>query len=1679
MEGEGAQQQKQPQSPQQPRPTLESDGTAQGTTPTFVGATPTPFIYPIRSLLGTVQPAPAQPKSNIVDPSVYSELAASLQRELAAKRAAHPGQGEPGTSGTPASSTVASAVPGTQRQQPSGATTVTTATFPSTFNLPNRVSEYVRLSSTQDGTVTPSPAPPAPPTQLKTWDAATGEEGTDADTEAEPKGSSSNSKRPLGVTIEESTSDLSSESVSSLVRLPPAPTVKEFDEDVTHQASQTNEPSTRTLSQHQQPSGKEYQGPPVTVRLKYQQDENGHHHVVGREGTLTKCEDEPIRAPGAVQSYGVIIVLEEDIIEGRLIVRQVSENVHRILGLSIPFLFSLECFSDIFSYEQAEVLWKHITFLEDLNLPDDDEEPLPSQSASQRLAGDVTPPRPARVLTGPEVFNISGQGEPTSPDDSTPRAKWRCWVAAHRPIVPKGPRGQGHPSEPPTSFSAMKAEGDAEDESAASSELAQIPSSDPANDYPRLVVLEFELENDDENPLYSREVFQLNRGSGTAGSRTSASEDPSARGESSGGKPSTGTPTTSSATTTTPMPGDGQSTNVDGLPPSAPLTNAALHALDDAMARAQESEGQTPIPNIPPAGQVFSALDSPDDRVVSASSVSDFLGTPVDEDINQRGLSGDQTWYPSIDDIHESTTSRSKPIKALEKMRMMARGFDGSPRRSPAFRRLAGGASSAGSGSSRNRASPSGMQPGESGSDGSRMSGDTPSDWFRSRGGFARPSGNVGTMDVFAVLAEVIEQLGEAADLDTFLKSCVGVMKDLTQFHRVLIYQFDEAWNGQVVAELVDWSASHDLFMGLHFPASDIPPQARELYVINKVRSLYDREQPTSRLVCRDWSDLEHPLDMTHCYLRAMSPIHVKYLKNMGVRASMSISITAFGKLWGLIACHSYGLSGMRVSFPVRQMLRLLSDSISRNIERLSYAQRLHTRKLISTIPTDHHPTGYIVSNAEDLLSLFSADYGILVIGEGAKILGPNNIGRELLIVAQYLRMKQFALIQASQSIARDFPDLMVPSLDVLSGLLYVPLSPGGRDFVCFFRKGQMKDVIWAGKPHKPGEEATASLEPRTSFKAWAQTVMGRCRSWTDEQLETAGVLALIYGKFIEVWRQKENAVKSTQLASLLLTNASHEVRTPLNQIIGFLELALESNLDDETRNNLAHAHTASKSLLFTINDLLDLTRLESGHLTQFNDTFDLIALISESCAPYVKDAHRKSLTFDIVTSGCPQWVMGDSRKLASVISNLVANAVKYTAEGGVTVEAKPFQEPEGLRDRETTETTKAVAIEIIVADTGCGIPNHTLEDIFRQFEQVERPEDKISLETPMPSDKPSGLGLGLAVVARIVEQAGGQLRVDSGPGGSRFSFLLPFTLPEHKGHRAFTSLVSSRPGSHTSGTSEVEDFVSAISASHMGQSDNRESQPASVQRREPVAVQSGEGVFPVQDSRTGVRGVKLDSFFLDRAAVETRESAALEENEAPAIETAEVVQAATEEEHEGPEVIEQEEEGSSRPPGQLRVLVVEDDKINSTLMQKRLTKWNHIAVPVMNGQEAKDTIESDFDFDCIMMDLQMPILDGYQATSAIRSFEEQAKPRLRLKSHRLNGRIPIFAVSASLTEDQRADLWELGLDGWLLKPIMWGRFQDLLEGVTSLDQRRKDIYQTDSWEKGGWLGWYEGNGPQ
>ncbi|SCO86979.1 related to phytochrome [Fusarium oxysporum] len=1008
--------------------------------------------------------------------------------------------------------------------------------------------------------------------------------------------------------------------------------------------------------------------------------------------------------------------------------------------------------------------------------------------------------------------------------------------------------------------------------------------------------------------------------------------------------------------------------------------------------------------------------------------------------------------------------------------------------------------------------------------------------------------GEQGAMQVFDIMSQVQEQLSSAPNLEAFLKILVGIVKELTGFHRVMIYQFDSSFNGKVVTELVDTSMTRDLYKGLHFPASDIPRQARDLYKLNKVRLLYDRDQDTSRIVCRTKEDLDVPLDMSHSYLRAMSPIHIKYLKNMAVRSSMSISINAFNELWGLISCHSYGNHGMRVSFPIRKMCRLVGDTASRNIERLSYASRLQARKLINTAPTDKNPSGYIIASSEDLLKLFDADFGLLSIKGETKIMGLVEQSQEALAMLEYLRMRQLTSVVASQDVKEDFPDLRYPpGFQVVAGLLYVPLSVGGNDFIVFFRKGQIKEVKWAGNPYeKFVREGTAGyLEPRKSFKTWHETVVGKCREWNEEQVETAAVLCLVYGKFIEVWRQKEMALQNSKLTRLLLANSAHEVRTPLNAIINYLEIALEGSLDQETRDNLARSHSASKSLIYVINDLLDLTKTEEGQNLVKDEVFDLASCIREATGPFLNDAKRKGIHYTVVQHpGLPRFVHGDERRIRQALSNVTANAVAHTHSGHVKVEVFVSE----VKDRQAV-------VDFVIEDSGIGMSASQLDTLFRDLEQVsseEAPMSGTKLEE-MPREMRT-LGLGLAVVARIVRNMDGQLRLKSEVGqGSRFVVQLPFLLsnecPSSQGNEnvptsgstnkstnsadsantatsaplsltaapegeitlvdrvsSMTSAVEggdasmkqgsrasqrsmSSCGSHGSHQSDADRLIDAISTP-LSLNDKEGGEyplPGSVNSgggsmrptsrgaislsgrsvsppRSPVATKphSEPGSAGVVDSKTPIRAVKIPDEYSDmpqrpQPSEHSRVLFEMKGNDRP------VTKAATESVTSG---------GTQMTETQhLEVLVAEDDPINMKILRKRLERVGHGVHHTVNGEDCAAAYrERSKEFDVVLMDMQMPIVDGLTSTKMIRSMEASVEHQGHSSLANSNYRIPIFAVSASLVEREKQTYVDAGFDGWILKPIDFKRLNTLLAGISDEEVRKSCLYEPGQWERGGWF---------
>ncbi|KAI4656927.1 uncharacterized protein J4E78_006818 [Alternaria triticimaculans] len=1015
--------------------------------------------------------------------------------------------------------------------------------------------------------------------------------------------------------------------------------------------------------------------------------------------------------------------------------------------------------------------------------------------------------------------------------------------------------------------------------------------------------------------------------------------------------------------------------------------------------------------------------------------------------------------------------------------------------------------------------------------------------------------GEAAAMEVFNIMSQVQEQLAAAPSLEKFLKVLVGVVKELTGFHRVMIYQFDQTFNGRVVTELVDPRATKDLYKGLNFPASDIPKQARELYKLNKVRMLYDRDLTTARLVCRTAEDLESPLDLTHSYLRAMSPIHLKYLANMAVRSSMSISINAFNELWGLIACHSYGPRGMRVSFPIRKMCRMVGDAASRNIERLSYASRLQARKLINTVPTQHNPSGYIIASSDDLLKLFDADFGLLSIRDETKILGVLENSQEALAMLEYLRMRKIQSVMTSIDIISDFPDLRYPpGFHVIAGMLIVPLSVDGEDFIVFFRKGQLKEVKWAGNPYEKfiKEGTEGYLEPRKSFKTWSETVVGKCREWTEEEIETASVLCLVYGKFIEVWRQKEAALQSSQLTRLLLANSAHEVRTPLNAIINYLEIALEGALDTETRENLSRSHSASKSLIYVINDLLDLTKTEEGGPLIKGESFDFRETIKDATDMFKNDAKRKNISYEVIEHpGLPTLCIGDQRRVRQAISNITANAIQNTTQGSVTVEVYVAARPS--RDH--------VEVEVAVADTGVGMSQKKLDQLFYDLEQVQS-EPASMLEDALVPDKnqiaeqgkKSTLGLGLAVVGRIIRNMNGQLRLRSEEGkGTKFVVQFPFDLPDAE-VEAVTTAEASPAGSITPqpdstlssilpGTDEGERTLIAPSLSrHTSDSERKSSSSGSggasgvVIRRSSAesltsktslrSFKSGSSqrsdvdrlIDAIQEPHMIGRGDASPSAHSLRPTLTKRNSldpgaARMRSRSLEYISSQPIVppqQRSMQSNHAGEVTVpgsgapitalKMPDEGGDSPvdprpkPGSvlgevqgdtpiqpsaepekltsdhMRVLVAEDDPVNSRIVKKRLEKLGHEVHLTVNGEECSSAYcDNSRDIDVVLMDMQMPIVDGLTSTKMIRSFEKLHTDIYSARAA-LCGRVPIIAVSASLIERDRQRYIDAGFDAWILKPISFDRLNKLMAAIVDTDIRHDCLYQPGEWEKGGWF---------
>ncbi|OCL13680.1 phytochrome-like protein [Glonium stellatum] len=842
-------------------------------------------------------------------------------------------------------------------------------------------------------------------------------------------------------------------------------------------------------------------------------------------------------------------------------------------------------------------------------------------------------------------------------------------------------------------------------------------------------------------------------------------------------------------------------------------------------------------------------------------------------------------------------------------------------------------------------------------------------------------------MEVLNVMSQIQRQFSAALCIQDLLDSIVGIILELTNFHRCMIYEFDQSFNGKVVAELVNPQASSDIYKGLHFPATDIPKQARELYKINKVRVIFDREQKPARLVCRSVADLATPIDLSYSYLRAISPVHLKYLGNMG------------NELWGLICCHSYGPTGTKIPFPVRELCYWMGLCASNCLDKLLNATKLQAHKVLDAIQVSKTPGVCITASSEELLRLFSADSGFLVVHGEARTIGKLASYLEAVTLLNYVNFRKFDHIFASENVTRDFSDLNYPpGFKHIAGLMFIPLSSVVGDFVVFFRQNQVKEVHWAGNPNI---EKFGLLEPRNSFTKWTERVSGVSKEWTEEQFDAAAMARLVYGNFIKVWREKEVALQDSRMKQLLLRNVSHEVRTPLNAIVNYLEMALESPLDDSTRETLSLSHSASKSLVYVIDDLLHLTGSKKEPTSLIAEAFNIRTALHETCQPLRQRAIQKSISFEVVEHpNFPYFVRGDLQRLQQVVSSLVLNAFNFTSEGSITVH---------LNGEATTDNN--CLLKISVEDTGIGMSEKDLDDLFQEFEQVpdeETREDKTPLASEQAittgSDMPLKLGLGLALVARFIRNINGQIRVRSTKGrGSTFSLEIPLQLCSEASHPLQAFSIASIP------CEKLSSHEKPLIKPEIQNSKQAQTLPSRCASPVSEAIAKGED----QDGASKEFDVPNESLF---------------------------------------------------------ILIADDNAVNLAILQRRLEKMGHEVKISRDGQECFDIYKKHSErIDFILMDLNMPFIDGLQATKMIRASEEHHGAPLP-HGTQAPGRIPIFAVSASLNSDGGGNLMETGFDGWLLKPIDFQRLGVILSGARRTEARKIGLYKEVEFVQGGWF---------
>jgi diguanylate cyclase (GGDEF)-like protein len=363
------------------------------------------------------------------------------------------------------------------------------------------------------------------------------------------------------------------------------------------------------------------------------------------------------------------------------------------------------------------------------------------------------------------------------------------------------------------------------------------------------------------------------------------------------------------------------------------------------------------------------------------------------------------------------------------------------------------------------------------------------------------------SVDLYAHVRSPIARMENAVDIPALLAVAVADFQAISGFDRVMLYRFDEEWNGEVVTEVTS-DTTPSAYLGLRFPATDIPEQARRLYLKNPLRLIPDVAYTPSPLVSEQGAT-SSTVDLSGAILRSVSPYHLEYLHNMGVRATLTVSIVIGGRLWGMIACHHN--STRRLDYGRRAVCALLGHMLAWQLASRLDAEDLQKQlrgndllaKLNTGLIAQSELAAALVAGSKDLLELFAAQ-GCAIRIDGTTSL----VGRGLPPDAVLAQLAATLHDEAQDGVAtsHDVGRLCPPAAHYArnaSGALFIALSEGGHDYLICFRDELIQSVQWGGDPRTPATEHAGKLHPRTSFSLWRETVREQSRRWSKSDVIT------------------------------------------------------------------------------------------------------------------------------------------------------------------------------------------------------------------------------------------------------------------------------------------------------------------------------------------------------------------------------------------------------------------------------------------------------------------------------------------------------------------------------------------------------------------------------------------------